>query len=82
MVRSETVLFFVNQHLQDHVLRLLADMRDKFRNALKLLGREFKFHMGRVFLELVEQVLRRCSYDVMDLVDLVKFIVAREEREQ
>ena len=38
--------------------------------------------MGRVFLELVEQVLRRCSYDVMDLVDLVKFIVAREEREQ
>jgi hypothetical protein len=82
LVGSETVLFFVDQHLQDDVLGLLADVGDKLRDALEFLGGEFEFHMGRVFLELVKQVLRRRSNDVMDLVNLVELVVTREEGEQ
>ena len=34
------------------------------------------------FLELVEQILRRGTADVMNLVNLVYFVVSREKREE
>ena len=82
LVGSETVLFFVDQHLQNDVLGLLADVGDKFCDALEFLRGKFEFHMGRVFLELVKQVLRGRSNDVMDLVNLIELVVTGEEREQ
>ena len=38
--------------------------------------------MRGYLLELVEQVLRRGTADVMDLVNLVYFVVSREKREE
>lgn len=41
-----------------------------------------ELHVGRVFLEFVQQLLRRGPHDVMNPYHLVEFIVAGEEREK
>ena len=38
--------------------------------------------MRSILLKLVEQLLRRCSQNVVNFVDLVEFIVPWEERKQ
>lgn len=40
---------------------------------------EFKFVVKRLLLELLKQGLGRCAEDVMNLVHLVKLVVAREK---
>ena len=35
-----------------------------------------------ILFEVLKQLLIRCSHDVMNLVDLVKFVVSREEWKQ
>lgn len=40
--------------------------------------KEFKFAVKRLLLKLLEQGFRRCTEDVVDLMYLVKFVVAWE----
>lgn len=55
-------------------------MWNQFGDALILFGGEFELHVRSNFLKLVKQFLGRCTEDIMNFVNLVKFILAWEQR--
>jgi hypothetical protein len=57
-------------------------MRDELRNTHKLFGLKVELHVGRMLLEMVEKLLRGSTHNVVDFIDLVKLIIAREKREE
>eukprot|EP00341_Mesodinium_pulex_P001555 CAMPEP_0116919388 /NCGR_PEP_ID=MMETSP0467-20121206/20355_1 /TAXON_ID=283647 /ORGANISM="Mesodinium pulex, Strain SPMC105" /LENGTH=100 /DNA_ID=CAMNT_0004596955 /DNA_START=578 /DNA_END=880 /DNA_ORIENTATION=- len=57
-------------------------MRDEVGQAGALLLREVEVHVAGVHLEFVQNGLGRGAEDVVDFVDLVEFVRAREEWEQ
>ena len=61
-----------------HVLR--APARQKLLYPHPLLYREIYFHVRRLALEAVQHLLPRGPEDVVDSVDLVQLVLAREER--
>ena len=80
-----TIVSIVDQQLLDQVDDLRAGLGDQFRNAGSLHAPQTELgevHVARVPLELIEQLLVGGAEDVMDLVHLVKLVVAWEEGEQ
>ena len=57
-------------------------MRDQFCNASSFDVREVEFHVSCIFLEIVQKTLIRRAKDIVDLVHLVYFIIARKQREK
>jgi hypothetical protein len=57
-------------------------MRDELGNTHKLFGLKVELHVGRMLLEMVEKLLRGSTHNVVDFIDLVKLIIAREKREE
>lgn len=57
-------------------------MGNQLGDALILFGSEFELHVRSNFLKFVKQFLGRCTEDVMNFVDLVKLILAWEQRVQ
>ncbi len=47
-----------------------------------LLARKIELHVRCVFLKTLEQTLVGCSQNVVDFVNLIKFVCTREEREE
>ena len=40
---------------------------------------EIYFHVGRMFTEVLHDFFRRGTDSLMDLVDLIKFVISREK---
>jgi hypothetical protein len=72
----------VNKHLQNDVLGVCGHVGNQLLDTHKLLGLKVKLHVGRMLLEVIEQLLPWRSHDVVNLVDLIKLIVPGEKREQ
>ena len=75
-------VFIVYQHFPDKFLALGRDVGDLVGKSLKFLGREVDFHVSCMFSEVLQDMFAGGPSDVMDFVDLVQFIVAREQRTQ
>ena len=54
----------------------------QFRDSCALSRGKVKLHVRCIFLEFLKQGLFWCPKDVMNFVDLVKFVVPREKGEQ
>lgn len=59
-----------------------AHIWNQFFNSCSFFLREVKFHMTSYFLKLCKQNIVRSPQYVMYFVNLIKFIVAGEERKQ
>jgi hypothetical protein len=57
-------------------------MRDQLGNANKLFCLEIELHVSGMLLEVIKQLLRWGPHNVVNFIDLVKFVVSREEREE
>ena len=72
----DSVIRIINQQFCYQVLNFWACFGNQLHEASSFHCWEIKLHMGRVFLEIVEQIQRWWAKDVMDSVDLVNFIIA------
>ena len=79
---GHSVIRVVNEQFLNAVYGFRGYMRYKFGNASPILLGEVKLHVCGMLLELVKQFLRRCAQNVMDPMDLVKLVVAREQWKQ
>lgn len=65
------IVSVVRQHLEDEILSVGTHMRNELRNSDEFLRGEFQFHVRRVLLELVKELLGWSTKDVVDFVNLV-----------
>lgn len=72
----------VLQHLHDDLRHVGRRVGNQLLDPGALLLLEVELHVAGHFLKLGKQVVPGCAQYVVDLVDLVQFIVAGEEREQ
>ncbi len=72
----------VNQQLPDQLLTLHRHVRDELGDPSTCRMGEVKLDVGRVFLEAVQEFAGRGAEDIVDFVDLIFFVVTREEREE
>ena len=77
-----SVAIIVNQQLRYDLCGVGRHVWDQLCNAAALLGRKVKLHVAGNTLKLGQQVRVRRAQDVVNLVHLVKFVVAREEGKQ
>ena len=73
------VVGVVDEHFLNEILDILGGVGNQLENARATRCREVEFHVRRILLKLLKQVILRCSANVMDLVDLIKFVISREE---
>ena len=76
------VVGVVDEHFLNEILDIFGGVWNQLENARATRCREVKFHVGSILLKLLKQVILGCSANVMDLVNLIKFIISREEREK
>ena len=55
-------------------------MRNKMIETFAFFLGEINFHVGRMFAEVLHDFFRRGTDSLMDLVDLIKFVISREKR--
>lgn len=79
--RRQPMIVIIDEQLGDDIAGL-GVLRNHFREARALLLREVKLHVARHLLKLIEQFLLGRAKNVVDLVHLIKFIRAREQRRQ
>jgi len=72
------VLLVVDQQLGDDIGSHIVLWHER-QNAAALLRRKVEFHVAGYFLELIEELFLWGSKDVVDSVNLIKFVGAREE---
>ena len=77
-----SLISIVNQHLENYLLGFFRNIWYEVCDANELLRLEVKFHVSCILLEVVQELLGRCSENLMDLVDLVKLVVTWKERKQ
>ena len=83
--RRYAIVRVVDEQFLDEVDDFRAGLRDEFCDASTFNSSHAELsevHVAGVTLELVEEGLFRRAKDVMDLVHLIKLIVAGEEREE
>ena len=85
-----SLIWVIDNHLHNDVLGVWGNVRDQLLYPNKLLRLEVELHVScmprksslirliTILFEVFKQLLIRCSHDVMNLVDLVKFVVSRE----
>lgn len=81
----ESIVRVVREHFFDDVHTLRRRVFDQRRNASSWFISdfvEFNALISSIFLEFFQQFLRRRSKDIVDLIDLVQFVLAREKRKQ
>mmetsp|Transcript_10429 Transcript_10429/g.17508 ORF Transcript_10429/g.17508 Transcript_10429/m.17508 type:complete len:288 (-) Transcript_10429:120-983(-) len=76
-----SVVVVVDEEFGDEVARILI-LRNQFGEACALLLGEVELHVAGHLLKLVQQLLLGSPQDVVDLVNLVQLVGAREERGQ
>ena len=79
---SDPFLSVIRQHFIDQVPGFRAQVRNVPVNPSPFLGREVDLHVRSVASEVLQDPLGRRAEDIVDFVDLVKFIFAWEQREQ
>lgn len=77
---SPPLVLVVYQHFLYYVRAFGRDVRDHFGKALPLLFWKVDFHMRGMLPEEVEDLLARGANYIVDLIDLVEFIVTGEQR--
>ena len=79
------VISVIDEQLFNQICDFRARLGDQFGDAGSFNSSEAELgeiHVRGVTLELIQERLIGCAQDMMDLVHLVKFIIAGEEREK
>lgn len=74
------LVFIVDQHLSYDVLAIWGNMRYQMIETLELLCRKINLHMGSMLSEIIKNFFTRCAKNFMNLINLVKLIISREQR--
>lgn len=77
-----TIVCVIGQHLKNYFLGFHRDMRYQFYDSYKFLGWKFKLHVSGILLKLVYELLWGRTQNIMNFMDLVKFVLAREQRKE
>ena len=78
LARRETVLWVVGQEFHDEVHAVVQCMRNQLGDTAPFLRREIQFHVRSMALELFQNLFRWRAHNVVNLVDLVQLVRARE----
>lgn len=57
-------------------------MRYELSYTYELLGLEVELHVSCMLLEVLQELLRRCTHDVVNFIYLVKLIISRKQGEE
>lgn len=77
----DSIIWIVNQELHNEILSIFWDMRNEISNSSSFLWGEVELHVRSMLLESVKKFLLWSSQYVMNFMNLIKFIVARKERD-
>lgn len=77
-----TLIWIIYQHLHYNVLGVGTYVWDEFCYSYEFLCLEVKLHVCGMLLKMVEQLLRRRSHYVVNLIYLIKFVIARKQWEE
>ena len=79
---SDTIIWIVYQQFSNQIFDLFTRVRNQFHNSCTFGLSKIQFHVSCKLLELLKQLWVWRSKDVVNFVDLIKFVIAREQWKQ
>lgn len=74
------LILIVDKHFRNYILPLWGDVWYQVMEPLILSWRKVYFHVSCMLSEVIKDFFTRCPQYVMDLIDLVKLVISREQR--